>query len=100
MAEKNEINFKTLSDNYDPKKNKTMNIITLYEKTCIIGLRMQQIAKGSPSTLDKKQLEHMTSLEEIVDQEFKQQKLPFIICRKLPDGEKEYWKVKDLIDIV
>ena len=93
------IDFNDFNNKYDPSKNITMNIITLYEKTCIFGLRKQQISRGASSTLPKTVVKKMTSLDEIVEAEFNQQVIPFIICRKLPDGIKEYWKVKDLIDI-
>jgi hypothetical protein len=101
MTEKLDIiNFNTFRDLYDPSNNKTINIITIYEKTSIFGLRKQQIAKGAPSTLDKDILKKCTTLNEIVEKEYLFKKMPFIICRKLPNNTCEYWKVKDLIDIL
>ncbi len=93
------IDYKTFSELYDPSTNKTINIITIYEKTSVFGLRKQQIAGGAPSTLDKNTLKKMKSLDEIVEKEYELKKIPFIISRKLPNNTIEYWKVKDLIDI-
>jgi DNA-directed RNA polymerase subunit K/omega len=100
MTDKIEIvDYKTFSELYEPSNNKTINIITIYEKTSVFGLRKQQISKGAPSTLDKKILEKLTSLDEIVEKEYELKKIPFIICRKLPNNYNEYWKIKDLIDV-
>ncbi len=93
------VDYKSFSELYEPSNNKTLNIITIYEKTSVLGLRKQQIAKGAPSTLSKKILEKLTSLDEIVEKEYELKKIPFIICRKLPNNINEYWKIKDLIDI-
>lgn len=75
--------------------HKTMPFITKYEMTKVIGSRAQQIASGGkpfiplePNMIDS----YLIALEE-----FKQQKIPFIIKRPLPNGKGcEYWKVKDL----
>jgi DNA-directed RNA polymerase subunit K/omega len=75
--------------------HKTMPFITKYEMTKVIGSRAQQIAAGGkpfialePNMIDS----YLIALEE-----FKQQKIPFIIKRPLPNGKGcEYWKVKDL----
>lgn len=100
MSEKLDIiDYNSFAEKYNPANNTTLNIITLYEKTAVFGLRMQQIANGASSTLKKKDLEKLKSLDEIVSEEFKQRKIPMIICRKLPDGIREFWKVEDLIDL-
>ena len=93
------LNYSEYNKNYSPATNKTSNILTIYEKTSAVGLRKQQIANGSQSTLDKETLKKLKSLDEIVNEEIKQKILPFVILRKMPDGSKEYWKYKDLIDI-
>jgi DNA-directed RNA polymerase subunit K/omega len=93
------INYSDYNNLYSPNTNKSLNILTIYEKTAVIGLRKQQIANGAPSTLDKDTLKKLNSLDEIVSEEMNKKVLPFIISRKMPNGTKEYWKVKDLIDI-
>ena len=78
-------------------KNKiTDPCLTKYEKTKILSERTQQIEDGSllyiPLT-DK-----LTDSYSIALEEFKQKKLPFIICRPLPNSSGyEYWKLNDLI---
>lgn len=75
--------------------HKTMPFITKYEMTKVVGSRAQQIAAGGkpfipiePNMIDS----YLIALEE-----FKQQKIPFIIKRPFPNGNGcEYWKVKDL----
>ncbi len=93
------IEYQNFGDNYNSSKNTTMNIITSYEKTSVFGLRMTQIEKGASSTLPKEIIQNMTSSLEIVSEEYKQKKIPFIICRKLPDNTCEFWKIADLIDV-
>lgn len=78
---------------YDASKNVTLNIMTRYEKAKIIGMRMEQIARGANILVQPK----TTNIRDIAFQELEEQKLPFIIVRKLPNGDKEYWKIKDLI---
>jgi hypothetical protein len=102
MTDKIEIiDYKSFTELYNPSTNKTLNIITIYEKTSIFGLRKQQLAKGAPSSLDFDIIKNMKSLDEIVEKEYQLQKIPFIICRIVSreTNEKEYWKIKDLIDI-
>lgn len=70
--------------------------LTKYEKTKILAERTQQIEDGSllyiPLT-DK-----LTTAYSIALEEFKQKKIPFIICRPLPNSlGYEYWKLNDLI---
>ena len=70
--------------------------LTKYEKTKILAERTQQIENGAllyiPLT-DK-----LTTAYSIALEEFKQKKLPFIICRPLPNSkEYEYWKLNDLM---
>ena len=38
-----------------------------------------------------------TAMEEIVQKELELNKLPFMLCRTMPNGEKEYWKLEELI---
>jgi DNA-directed RNA polymerase subunit K/omega len=74
----------------NPKK--TIPILNKYEKARICGLRLQQLAEGSKPTIDPKGLKN---INEIVYEEYKMRKIPFIIERSLPNGEKEYWKMEE-----
>lgn len=70
--------------------------LTKYEKTKVLAERTQQIENGSiiyiPLT------SKLTDAYSIALEEFKQKKIPFIICRPLPNSKDfEYWKLNDLI---
>ena len=78
------------------KQKITDPCLTKYEKTRVLAERTQQIENGAllyiPLT-DK-----LTTAYSIALEEFKQKKLPFIICRPLPNSkEYEYWKLNDLM---
>lgn len=91
------ITYNDIIENYDIDKNKSVKFLTIYEKTSIIGLRKQQLVNGAQSYLDEKQLKNIKTIEEIVELEFKENKLPFMLCRTFGNGDKEYWKLEDLI---
>ena len=86
--------------NYETHSQKKITdpCLTKYEKTKILAERTQQIENGAllyiPLT-DK-----LTTAYSIALEEFKQHKLPFIVCRPLPNSkEYEYWKLNDLMSI-
>lgn len=74
----------------------TRNILTIYEKTRLLGLREKQLIDGAQSTVDTNDCNNE---REIAIKELKERKIPLMIVRPLPNGGKEYWKVCDLIDI-
>jgi len=82
--------------NYDPSKNTTRPIMSKYEKAKIVGLRLQQIARGAETMVDVKLLTN-PSARDVVMAELDQKLLPFIVVRTLPNGVKEHWRVKDMI---
>ena len=71
-----------------------MPFLTQYEKAKILGQRAKQINHGSSVFVDVP--------SEVIDghtialMELKQNKIPFIIRRPLPNGTSEYWRVQDL----
>ena len=81
---------------YDPSKNKSNNILTIYEKTNILGVRMEQLALGAESYLNDDEANDLKNVKLIAHREFEDKKIPFIICRVLPDGVKEYWRLEDM----
>ena len=83
--------------NYDTSKYMSKNLMTIYEKTNIIGVRLEQLSFGAPSTLTEEETQKMNDIRLIAHEELMQKKIPFIICRNLPNNIKEYWKVEDLI---
>lgn len=69
--------------------------LTVYEKTKLIGLRANMIAKGSPLFIDRPP--HVTDVLELARMEVEQKKVPVILKRQMPDGTFEYWRLSDLI---
>ena len=79
---------------YDSSRNISRNILSKYEKAKIVGLRLEQLARGAPSTINTNGLK---TVREIVLAELEQRNIPFMIVRILPSGAKEYWKLEDMI---
>ena len=98
LSKKEIDNYSDFISKYNPNNNKSSNILTVYEKTNILGIRMEQLALGADSYLDHDRANKLGDVKEIARQEFDDKKIPFIICRLLPDNTKEYWKLEDMIN--
>ena len=74
--------------------HRTIPVLTKYEKTKIIGIRLKQLNNGSKPYI----VVSDTILDNniIVNMEIQQKVLPFIISRPLPNNTCEYWKLQDL----
>ena len=74
--------------------HRTIPILTKYEKTKIIGIRLKQLNNGAKPYITASD----TILDNniIVNMELIQKVLPFIVSRPLPNNTYEYWKLKDL----
>lgn len=72
----------------------TYPILSKYEKTRVIGLRVSQLNKGADPfvTLNKVILDNVL----IAEKELREKKIPFIIMRPIPNGNSEYWNINDL----
>jgi DNA-directed RNA polymerase subunit K/omega len=78
------------------KQKITDPCLTKYEKTKVLAERTQQIEDGSMLYIPL--TDKLTTAYSIALEEFKQKKIPFIICRPLPNSSGfEYWKLNDLI---
>lgn len=77
-----------------PDERITIPRLTKYERTRIIGVRKEQIAKGAAPMVD---ISEMKTLDEIVEKELLERKLPLKIRRPLPNGKVEIWSLKELI---
>ena len=68
--------------------------LTKYERTRILGVRADQIARGAPPTVD------ITGLIEplkIAEKELREKTLPIIISRTKPNGKVVDIKIEDCI---
>jgi DNA-directed RNA polymerase subunit K/omega len=75
--------------------HRTYPFLTNFEKTKIIGLRANQISKGSVPFVSVPK--HITDVRDIARLELEQKRLPFIVKRPLPNGQFEYWRLTDLL---
>ena len=81
------------------KKKKTLPFLSKYEKTKILGLRIQQLTTGANTILTEEEQEGLKSNIEIAEKELKLKKIPLLISRRLPNNKRELWHIKDLIDL-
>ena len=84
----------TFYKSYDKSNNTLSNILTKYEKTKVIFERMQMITNGTLPYIPNP--EKYNTIYEIVMEELKQKKIPFIIKRNI-NGRNEYLKLEDFI---
>ena len=79
-------------------ERKTMPYYSKYEYTVLLGTRAQQLAEGARPLVG---LEGMVTSDprfvwNLAQREILEQKLPFIIHRRLPNGVSEYWSTMEL----
>lgn len=86
--------FDDIMLNYDLSKYTTRPLMTRFERAKIVGMRLEQLARGAPTLVDTSKCH---SIRDVVLKELDEKKLPFIIIRSLPNGKKEYWRVADLV---
>jgi len=79
--------------------HRTIPILTKYERTRIIGQRASQINSGSKPFL-KNVPDSIMDGHIIATMELDMKSIPFIIRRPLPNGGSEYWRVKDLQNLL
>jgi DNA-directed RNA polymerase I, II, and III subunit RPABC2 len=85
--------FTDMMASRDVSKYVTRNMMTKYEKTKVVGMRLEQLARGAPTLIDTT---NCKSIRDVVLMELEEKKLPFVVVRELPNGKKEYWRVSDL----
>lgn len=86
--------YEDVINDYDVSKNTTKPILSRYEKAKLFGMRLEQLARGAIPTVDTK---NVKSIQEIVELEFRERKMPLLVCRTLQNGNKEYFRLKDMI---
>lgn len=77
------------------ENHRTYPFLTHFERTKIIGLRANQLSKGSVPFIAVPK--HITDVRDIARLELEQKRLPYIIKRPLPNGTYEYWRLADLL---
>lgn len=85
----------TKMDNTETDTRISRNRISRYEKAKIIGIRMEQLARGAQPTVD---ITGLKTVREIALKEYEEDKMPFMIARTLTNGTKEIWKLEELIE--
>ena len=91
------INVENTYSNYFKNTKITRPYITKFEKAKIIGVRAEQLAVGAKANIEVP--EYLTDVRKIAENEFYEKKIPFIIRRKLPGGEYEYFRLTDFKNI-
>lgn len=97
LSKKEIDDFEGFITKYNKSTNKSVNVLTKYEKTNIIGVRMEQLSMGCETYIQQDLACQLQCVKKIAEEEFKQKKIPYIICRTMPNNVKEYWKLADLI---
>ena len=68
--------------------------LTKYERAKLIGVRAEQLANGAKPCIDIKSTDYLY----VAEQELLQKKMPIVVIRPTPNGEKEY-KLSDFNNI-
>jgi DNA-directed RNA polymerase I, II, and III subunit RPABC2 len=97
-----EINKKLPLSHYPPTGGKDPNhrsvpYLTIFERTKIIGFRSNQLSQGARPLIQVP--DHVTDVMDIARLELEQKRLPFLLKRPMPDGEYEYWRLQDLVQL-
>lgn len=70
--------------------------MTKYERVRLISDRANQIARGAKPMIKFTSEYHNLSPKEIAELELKNNTLPLLVIRPLPNGKQEIWKVNEL----
>ena len=87
--------FDDIMARYNPKTNRTRNVLTKYELVKLLGVRVEQLQRGARPMVpwpDKG-----FDARAMAEEELRSRKMPLIICRRLPDGTQEHWRLADMI---
>lgn len=81
------------------KNNRTMDpYYYKYEYVALLGIRVQQLSEGAAPlvSIDGMVTSDPHFLENVAKKEINEKKLPFIIHRRVPNGQSEYWSTTEL----
>ena len=76
----------------NPVARKSRPILSKYEATSIVGMRAQQIIRGSTPFVESTEVNPI----EIALEELRAKLIPIIVRRVMPDGVSEYWRLTEL----
>ena len=71
---------------------------TKYEYTTLLSCRAQQIAEGALPLIPISDFNTNDPkfVWKVAEREILERKLPYLICRPLPNGQTEFWSVAEL----
>ena len=77
---------------------KTLPYYSKYEYTVMLATRTQQLSEGAIPLVELDGLVQSDPrfLEHVAKREILDQKLPFLVHRRLPNGVSEYWSATEL----
>lgn len=78
----------------DPSQRVTTRYMTKYERARLLGTRALQLSYNAPPMVDPRD---ETDPLKIAMMELKENKIPLIVRRYLPDGSYEDWAASELI---
>lgn len=70
--------------------------MTKYEATTLVGVRMEQLALGAPSTLPAEVLETMANVRDIAREELRRKCIPLLVTRTMSDNSTRTWRASDM----
>jgi DNA-directed RNA polymerase I, II, and III subunit RPABC2 len=83
---------------YDPRKNKSSQVMSKYERSAVMGMRIEQLARGAkPFVQLTPEEEARMTPEDVAERELFERRVPFVIKRTLPNGAHEYWRIEDMV---
>ena len=75
--------------------HRSQPFLSQYEKTHILGKRANMLSQGARPFVAVPS--HMTDVLDIAKLELEKRCIPFILCRTMPDGTHEMWRVSDMM---
>jgi DNA-directed RNA polymerases I, II, and III subunit RPABC2 len=76
----------------------TQPYFSKYEYTYLLGVRSKQLEQGAKpmASLEGLKTSDPQFVTKLARREIEQRKLPFLIRRRLPNGQSEYWSAQEL----
>jgi DNA-directed RNA polymerase I, II, and III subunit RPABC2 len=76
----------------------TLPYFTKYEYVTLVGVRAQQLQDGAKPlvSIDGMVTSDPRFVTKLAEKEILEKKLPFIVHRRMPSGESEYWSAMEL----